>query len=530
MALFRFHWRVAYDPGTAAPVADGVPVVIYAAASGGSPLQAFSSVGTPISPTTQGGLTPEFYLEDRTDCFVDAGSDRFYVTADSFPTEARDAALAAAATVAGYEARLAAVEAGGATSLTAGSVTTVKLADGAVTDPKVTTVSMDKIVDSAARVAMLPAERVKLTSLTTTPAAPVYTTGVYAARPNTDLSWPTPTVSDVARAAIDAAGQSVWWMKPTGAVTPTYANGLRQGDIIFPAAPIPGPVASFTATRVGLTREYNFSAAASTATSPATITGYAWDFGDTYTATGVSANHTYLSDGVRTVTLTVTDSNSLTGEATTVVTPSAVNMLFSDSFTGADNTLVTARDCDQYSGGTTTTRPTDTGTAGYAKIVSNRLRIQAAGGTKFPTTMTYCDFRVVVKSWTAGLTIYPVEWDANNFAGVQVTATNEFKRQVKTTAAGYNLSASLATVQADDEVRIVWDATLPNAGSTAFGGYRFQLWRGGSLFFEATSSASFNGTFPVTTPQTGARVFPILTTGTTASEVDDLRFIQVAAS
>jgi len=45
------------------------------------------------------------------------------------------------------------------------------------------------------------------------------------------------------------------------------------------------------------------------------ITSYLWDFGDGTNATGVTANHTYVDDGVYTVTLTVTDDRGATDSA-----------------------------------------------------------------------------------------------------------------------------------------------------------------------------------------------------------------------
>jgi len=46
-----------------------------------------------------------------------------------------------------------------------------------------------------------------------------------------------------------------------------------------------------------------------------TIVSYAWDFGDSTTATGVTTSHRYLSPGTFNVTLTVTDNGSYTATA-----------------------------------------------------------------------------------------------------------------------------------------------------------------------------------------------------------------------
>lgn len=58
---------------------------------------------------------------------------------------------------------------------------------------------------------------------------------------------------------------------------------------------------------------------ASTSTIEAGAAGYAWDFGDGATATGVSADHTYTTPGTYTATLTVTDTTGATDSASVSV-------------------------------------------------------------------------------------------------------------------------------------------------------------------------------------------------------------------
>jgi len=63
------------------------------------------------------------------------------------------------------------------------------------------------------------------------------------------------------------------------------------------------PVANFTFTCTGLACSFDASSTSSTAG----ITAYAWTFGDTTSGSGVRPSHTYMTAGTFTVTLTVTD-------------------------------------------------------------------------------------------------------------------------------------------------------------------------------------------------------------------------------
>ena len=70
------------------------------------------------------------------------------------------------------------------------------------------------------------------------------------------------------------------------------------------------PVASFTAGCTNLSCSFD---AGATTDSDGTIAGYAWNFGDGTTGTGVSPTHAYATAGSYTVTLTATDDDGATG-------------------------------------------------------------------------------------------------------------------------------------------------------------------------------------------------------------------------
>src|SRR2546422_1692596 len=77
------------------------------------------------------------------------------------------------------------------------------------------------------------------------------------------------------------------------------------------------PSASFsvTATHAPTGTAISFDASGSHA-SDGSITNYAWDFGDGTTATGVTTAHSYSTPGSYTVTLTVTDNDGASNQAT----------------------------------------------------------------------------------------------------------------------------------------------------------------------------------------------------------------------
>ncbi len=89
------------------------------------------------------------------------------------------------------------------------------------------------------------------------------------------------------------------------------------------------PTASFTTSSSGLVASVNGSGSSD---PDGTITGYAWNFGDGATATGVTASRTYGAAGTYTVTLTVTDNGGATATTTRQVTVAATGVIASDAF------------------------------------------------------------------------------------------------------------------------------------------------------------------------------------------------------
>lgn len=104
-----------------------------------------------------------------------------------------------------------------------------------------------------------------------------------------------------------------------------YANGsVTNGPLGFSfddlsvggkAVPHAAPVAGFTHTEAGL--KSTFDSSSTTTSDKATITDYAWDFGDGTTGTQASPQHSYAAAGTYTVSLVVTDSKGAKSDAVT---------------------------------------------------------------------------------------------------------------------------------------------------------------------------------------------------------------------
>ncbi len=97
----------------------------------------------------------------------------------------------------------------------------------------------------------------------------------------------------------------------------------------FAAAPLAAPIGVFSTTCVVLTCTAD---ATSSTTAQPPITNYAWDWGDGATSVGLTATHTYATSGIRTVTLTITDSVGLQSTTTRTL---ATNVAPVASFTSS---------------------------------------------------------------------------------------------------------------------------------------------------------------------------------------------------
>jgi PKD repeat protein len=118
----------------------------------------------------------------------------------------------------------------------------------------------------------------------------------------------------------------------------TYTGDQSNQQVNFtlllrPLVTATAPTAAFTTSVSTLTLTVNGST--STAVSPATISSYAWTYGDGGTATGATpAAHTYSTAGSKTVILTVTDSNGLTNSVSHTVTVGGPVAAFTSTVTG----------------------------------------------------------------------------------------------------------------------------------------------------------------------------------------------------
>ncbi len=204
-----------------------------------------------------------------------------------------------------------------------------------------------------------------------------------------------------------------------GTATTTKAITITKTNIL--------PVASFTNSASNLALAVDASAS----TDPdGTIASYAWDFGDTGTATGVTASHTYAAAGTYTVTLTVTDNQSgvtSTTRSVTVAAAPANTTIAEDHF---DRTAISSWG-NALTGGTWTVNSTASSSVGSGVGVQSHTAGATRKATLNSTSVTDADIRTDLsfdKAMTGG----------GAFAGIVArnVATDYYQSRVRFLADG----------------------------------------------------------------------------------------------
>ena len=215
-------------------------------------------------------------------------------------------------------------------------------------------------------------------------------------------------------------------------------------------APNVAPTAAFTptVTNLGVATD-----ATSSTDSDGSIVSYAWDFGDSSTASGVTASHTYAAPGTFTIALTVTDNSGATNTVSHSVTVVAANVAPVAAFSSTTNSLTASFD-------SSVSADPDGTIASYAWNFGDTTT-----GSGASPTHTY----VQPGSYVVSLTVTDNRGGTNTVThSVTVVATN-----VAPTAAfsstGSNLTASFAASASNDPDGTIasysWDFGDSSTGS-----------------------------------------------------------------
>ena len=196
--------------------------------------------------------------------------------------------------------------------------------------------------------------------------------------------WPTGTSEPSAwkatttdgQAALQAAGQiAMLTYAPSTVTNGPLGFSFDDLNVSGKAGPHAAPVADFTHTESGL--RSTFDSSKTTTSDNATITDYAWTFGDGSTSTQASPFHDYANPGNFDVTLKVTDSKGSVSDVVTksVTVAAAPPALAADNF---NRTVATGWSTADVGGAWTgTTGFSVDGAAGVASVPANSSRLTA---------------------------------------------------------------------------------------------------------------------------------------------------------
>lgn len=162
---------------------------------------------------------------------------------------------------------------------------------------------------------------------------------------NKYLTGNTPVTVNVSNFSGAGTAQA-WQLTSANAITRiadvAYSNGTLSATLpplsntlfVLAKAGASTPVAVIKATPTSGTVPFNvaFDGSGSTDTG-ATITSYAWAFGDGGTGSGITASHSYTTAGTYQAKLTITDSLGATSSASTTITASAFSVAAPSSLT-----------------------------------------------------------------------------------------------------------------------------------------------------------------------------------------------------
>ena len=189
------------------------------------------------------------------------------------------------------------------------------------------------------------------------------------------------------------------------------------------------PTAAFSYTTTGLTASFN----ASGSSDDGTITGYAWNFGDGSTGTGVSPSKTYASAGTRTVTLTVTDNNGATNSTSQLVTVNVATpgLVAADAF---DRTVAGGWGSADTGGAWTTTTA-----AGNFAVGGGVGTLQMAAGSGPSAYLQQVSAQNVDLTTTLGFDKTPTGGGVYTSAVVRRIGTSDYRVKLRATATSTTL-------------------------------------------------------------------------------------------